>query len=108
MSIDGHAIRIDMLDRIAVRLLRLARKGAFAAPDDIAPALGVVVAVAEAVVAALGYRRRPEDGLFEAKRQETARKKPRARKAGAKSPRHPATKGSDGPFASLARLRSGS
>ncbi|MEE8333400.1 MAG: helicase-related protein [Alphaproteobacteria bacterium] len=103
--IDGHAMRIDVLDRIAVQLLRLARKGPFAPPADIAPALGVGVTLAGAVVAALGYRQRPDDGLFQAKRRDSGRKGSRVDGAGAKSPRPRAELDGDSPFASLARLR---
>jgi len=103
--IDGHAVRIDMLDRVAVQLLRLARKGPFDLPPDIAPALGVGVPLAEAVVGVLGYRRRAEDGLFQAVRRGSARKKPAARKGRDKAPPAAGKRGGDSPFAQLARLR---
>ncbi|MEE8444582.1 MAG: helicase-related protein, partial [Alphaproteobacteria bacterium] len=103
--IGRHAMRIDILDRIAVRLLRLARKGPFPLPADIAPTLGIGVELAEAVVAALGYRQRPEDGLFQTRRRESGRQGPRPGKVGAKSPRPRAQPDGDSPFAPLARLR---
>ena len=52
----GRAIRLDILDRLSVRLKNLGRKGPFALPTDIAPLLGLGNDETAAILAALGYR----------------------------------------------------
>ena len=53
----GRAIRVDVLDRFAIQLMRLARKGPFAPSPDLLSLLGLNGEQIAPVIAALGYRR---------------------------------------------------
>ena len=59
--IGGRALRIDILDRLAVKLLRLARKGPFELSHEILSLLGLSAEQAKPVIKALGYRMRETD-----------------------------------------------
>lgn len=54
--IGGRALRIDILDRLAVLLLRQARRGPFELSHEILSLLGLSADQALPVIAALGYR----------------------------------------------------
>ena len=55
--IAGQAIRVDVLDRFAIQLMRLARKGPFTPSPDLLSLLGLGPDRIAPVIAALGYRR---------------------------------------------------
>ena len=106
----GRAIRIDMLDRLAIRLRRLSRQGRFALPADLLNLVGLTAEQAAPVLAALGYR--PVDGEAESVFEFAPRKKPakksdrkpaRRRKGRAKARDHVDP---DSPFAKLRELQS--
>jgi ATP-dependent RNA helicase SUPV3L1/SUV3 len=59
--IGGRALRIDILDRLAVMLLRLGRRGPFELSHDILSLLGLSAEQALPIIAALGYRMRDTD-----------------------------------------------
>jgi ATP-dependent RNA helicase SUPV3L1/SUV3 len=62
----GRAIRADLLDRFAIQLMRLARKGPFAPSPDLLSLLGMSGEQIAPVIAALGYRRTSDGEGFEA------------------------------------------
>ena len=108
-EIGDRVVRIDMIDRVGLRLMRLARKGPFALPADLCTLLGVAVDQAAEVVAALGYEPSADDGLFvraayrnrKKSNGKQGQRKPR-QKGKAPRPGHAAP---DSPFARLADLR---
>jgi ATP-dependent RNA helicase SUPV3L1/SUV3 len=58
----GRAVRVDMLERFAAEARHLAHKGAFEPNRPLMSLLGVGPVEAAAVLEALGFRRREEDG----------------------------------------------
>jgi ATP-dependent RNA helicase SUPV3L1/SUV3 len=66
-AIGQHAIRLDILDRVAVRLLRLAKKGPFELPADLMPMLGLGAEATATIVLALGYKRSKNGSTYERK-----------------------------------------
>jgi ATP-dependent RNA helicase SUPV3L1/SUV3 len=99
--IAGRAIRVDMLDRFAVRLSRLARSGDFAATPELLSLLGVSAANAIPIIVALGYRSTTEaEGATKFVRAERRREHRHDKRAGRR--REVAT---DSPFAALGRLK---
>jgi hypothetical protein len=57
-------VRIDIVDRVALSLMQLSRKGPFELPREVAAMLGMGNDQAVLVAAALGYERSGDDGLF--------------------------------------------
>ena len=104
--IGGRALRIDILDRLAVQLARAARKGPFTLSHEILSLLGMSAAQAAPILNGLGYR---ADGSGEGapfvrayrrggqggKKTET-NTKPRRKASGGQPPGDP-----DSPFAKL-------
>jgi ATP-dependent RNA helicase SUPV3L1/SUV3 len=111
--IGGRAVRIDILDRLAVMLLRLARRGPFELSHEILSLLGLSAEHAMPVIAALGYRlRETDDGprLAPARNKRGAQENtPKSKSKNRPSPensrprRHPVDPNS--PFAKLQELR---
>ena len=62
--VTDRIVRIDIVDRVALSLIRLSRKGPFNLPRDIAAMLGMGNDQTALVIAALGYERSGDDGLF--------------------------------------------
>ena len=93
-----YAVRLDILDRAAVRLLKLAKKGPLAMPADMASLLGVGTDAAEDIVLALGYRKSKDAATYE-------RRTGRDRSVAKKTPRRQTGPSPDSPFAQLADLR---
>jgi ATP-dependent RNA helicase SUPV3L1/SUV3 len=106
----ARAVRIDILERLAVQLLRLGRKGPFAIMPDMTSLLGLGPADAAGVIAALGYRA-GDDGMYTARPRRAGRDaKPAATdaKRPARARRRPISAvNPDSPFAKLAALRLG-
>ena len=101
-----RAVRIDILDRVALRLLQLARRGPFALPPDLSSILGLPAGQTEAVVLALGYSRSAAGATFErAAYRHRARDGGSPRKAAGGSRRGRGMAAADSPFARLAELR---
>jgi ATP-dependent RNA helicase SUPV3L1/SUV3 len=102
-----RAVRVDILDRIAQRLMRLARHGPFELPPDLASIMGLSVDQTQGVVAGLGYRQSPTGATFE--RAASRRQTPEgatSRRPGRGNRRGRGRRGvSDSPFARLAELR---
>jgi ATP-dependent RNA helicase SUPV3L1/SUV3 len=73
-----RAVRIDMLDRLIARLQRMTVKGAMPPDPTIAPVLGCGKEEADAVLLALGWGRREEDGAVVYRRQRPPRPQPNA------------------------------
>jgi len=67
-----RAIRVDMLDRLIVRLRRSTAQGAMAPDPTIAPVLGASKDEADAVLLALGWGRHEIDGVVTYRRQRPA------------------------------------
>ena len=107
--IGERAVRIDIVDRVALSLIRLSRKGPFDLPRDLAATLGMGNDQVELVVAALGYERSADGGrLVRARRHYGAGPsgKPKRRKVGSKkSAREISRRDAESPFARLADLR---
>jgi len=105
-SCGARAVRIDILERLAVQLLRLARKGPFAITTDMTSLLGLGAADTGGVIAALGYRA-GDDGMFAAgpgrRVQKSKPEKAGIRRARARN----RAVNPDSPFAKLATLRLG-
>ena len=99
--IAGRAIRVDMLDRFAVRLARLARSGDFAATPELLSLLGVSAANAIPIIVALGYRSTEAEGATKFVRAERRREHRHDKRTGRRRDVAPA----DSPFAALGRLK---
>ncbi|MBT5050151.1 MAG: disulfide oxidoreductase [Rhodospirillaceae bacterium] len=100
--ITNWAVRLDILDRAAVRLLKLAKKGPFAMPSDMASLLGVGAEAADAIVLALGYKKSEESATYE---RRSGRHRSAAKQALRRGSRHSGKPSPDSPFAQLADLR---
>jgi ATP-dependent RNA helicase SUPV3L1/SUV3 len=97
--IGGQALRVDMLDRFALRLRRDSRSGPVALTAEHLSLVGLPAESAAAVVCALGYRSvAAENGVTFAPRRDAGSRRPRrpvrARRRG----------GSESPFAKLREL----
>ena len=94
--VGGRAIRIDMLDRLAVALARAARGGPFELTPDMLSLVGITQEQAQAVLADLGYS--PQEDAEGARFVRAERKRTAARRA---------RRGRDAssPFAKLQQLR---
>ena len=106
--VGGRALRIDILDRLAIRLDHAARKGAFAISPEMLSLLGLSFEDAEPVVSALGYRRRADQGGVRFVRQRRANGKSGPRKPAATGGKRRDRKDGDdrhSPFAKLRQLR---
>jgi ATP-dependent RNA helicase SUPV3L1/SUV3 len=93
-----RAVRLDILERLAARLLRLARQTPFAPGPELASLTGLAAAELHALVAALGYRPAAAGGGFEGRRR---RDRPETPPGDAR--RH-GRKDADSPFAKLKEL----
>ena len=106
----NRAVRIDMLDRLAIRLRRLSRQGRFAVPADLLNLVGLTAEQATPVLAALGYR--PVEGeaelVFEFAPRRKPAKKPKKKTESARKrrPRRRDRIDPDSPFAKLRELQS--
>jgi ATP-dependent RNA helicase SUPV3L1/SUV3 len=107
--VTDRIVRIDIVDRVVLSLIRLSRKGPFNLPRDLSAMLGMGNDQAALVVAALGYEKSGDDGLFV-----RARRRGGPRPSGKQVRRNSGrkkiirqSKGSDpnSPFARLADLR---
>ena len=94
--VGGRAIRIDMLDRLAIALARAARGGPFEITPDMLSLVGITQDQAQAVLADLGYS--PRDGADGARFIRSPR-----RRADARRPRR--ARDPSSPFAKLQQLR---
>ena len=56
-AVGDRAVRVDILDRVAIRLIPLARRGPFNLPPDLVSLLGLSTDQTAEVIVALGYRR---------------------------------------------------
>ena len=90
VALGDRLIRADILDRVATALIRLARSGSFALPDDIPSLLGLNVAETQTLVRQLGYAVRPDGSV--------------ARKAGKRRPKK-STDQTGSPSQKVARKR---
>lgn len=90
VALGDRLIRADILDRVATALIRLARSGSFALPDDIPSLLGLNVAETQTLVRQLGYAVRPDGSV--------------ARKAGKRRPKK-STDQTGSPSQNVARKR---
>ena len=107
--VTDRIVRIDIVDRVALSLIRLARKGPFNLPRDLAAMLGMGNDRAALVVAALGYERSGDDGLFARVRRRHGPKpsgEQKRRNSGQKNKiRRSKSSDPNSPFARLADLR---
>ncbi len=94
--VGGRAIRIDMLDRLAVALARAARGGPFELTPDMLSLVGITQEQAQAVLADLGYGR--QEGAEGARFVRSGRRRTAAKRA--RRARDPSS-----PFAKLQQLR---
>jgi len=107
----GRAIRLDILDRLSVRLRNMGRKGSFALPADIAPLLGLGNDETAAILGSLGYRPTKDGAAFEYRPSRrparTGRGASRDGDGKARGPRRSRRSGpvQGSPFAVLADLR---
>ena len=100
-AVGPRAVRIDMLERLMVRLHRATIRGAMPLDPTIAPVLGCTAAEADAVLSALGWGRREIDGAISYRRQRPAGANNRVRRTRSIAPR----KDNDqSPFALLQNL----
>jgi len=105
--IGDRLIRVDILDRVATKLIRLARSGPFALPDDVPSLLGLSVPETQTLVRRLGYAVRPDGSV--ARKSGKRRPKKSADQTGSPSQqgarKRRSTKPSpDSPFAKLSEL----
>ncbi len=111
--IGGQALRIDILDRLAVILLRLVRGGPFELSHEILSLLGLSADQALPVIAALGYRMRetpdgPRLARSKANRHPagaSAKRKPKQPQSAQKAKPRQIPVDPDSPFAKLQELR---
>ena len=107
VPIGDRLIRADILDRVATKLIRLARSGVFALPEDIPSLLGLNVPETQTLVRQLGYAVRPGGSV--ARKAGKRRFNKNAGRKGASSPRGGRPRQStkpiaDSPFAKLSEL----
>jgi ATP-dependent RNA helicase SUPV3L1/SUV3 len=107
VPIGDRLIRADILDRVATKLIRLARSGVFALPEDIPSLLGLNVPETQTLVRQLGYAVRPDGSV--ARKAGKRRFNKNAGRKGASSPRGGRPRQStkpiaDSPFAKLSEL----
>jgi ATP-dependent RNA helicase SUPV3L1/SUV3 len=95
----GQALRIDMLDRLALRLRHDSRVGPFALVPEHLSLVGLSAEDAAPVVRALGYRSIEVEGMMKFASRRPPR---RAREKAAPAPQTPAAP--DSPFAKLREL----
>ena len=101
----GRAIRVDILDRLAIGLQRAARKGRFAmTPEMINPA-GLTTADAVAVFAELGYAAEGADDARQFVRRNRNRRSADAGRDGTTARRRRPRGNADSPFAKLHELQ---
>jgi ATP-dependent RNA helicase SUPV3L1/SUV3 len=74
VAIGDRLIRADILDRVATTLIRLARFGSFALPDDISSLLGLNVSETQTLVRQLGYAVRPDGAVARKARKRRPKK----------------------------------
>ena len=106
--IADRVVRIDIIDRVALSLIRLSRKGPFDLPRELVAMLGMGNDRAVLVVAALGYERSGDDGLYVRVRRRGPRRPGKRVKRNSKQKDIVRTSKStdpDSPFARLADLR---
>jgi ATP-dependent RNA helicase SUPV3L1/SUV3 len=96
-----RAVRIDMLDRLVARLHRMTVKGAMPPDPTIAQVLGCGKEEADAVLLALGWGRREEEGVVTYRRQRPPRA-PQTAQSRRRVP--PLGDGDRSPFAILKQL----
>jgi len=94
-------IRVDVLDKLAIRLLRLSRGGSFSVPQDMASTLGLGNEETAEVLLALGYRALADGDGYEP----IPRKKRPHKKSARKKPRRKARVDPSSPFAVLQQLK---
>lgn len=111
-AIGGNAVRLDILDRVAVRLIKLAKQGPFEMPAELPSMLGMGIEPAEAIILSLGYKRSKGSTTFERRsfRSRTASGKSNGKarhdqKSGRPGSKKRGKPSSDSPFARLADLR---
>ena len=63
VGIGDRLIRVDILDRVSTKLIRLAHSGPFALPDDLPSLLGLSISETQALVRQLGYVVRPDGSV---------------------------------------------
>lgn len=103
-----RAVRIDILDRLAVRLRRLSRAGRFALPTDALNLTGLTADQAGPVLVALGYRsiETDEGTAYEyAPRRKSGQRQVRVRKTAPRKSRGRGRVSPDSPFAKLRGLQ---
>jgi ATP-dependent RNA helicase SUPV3L1/SUV3 len=107
--ISDHVVRIDIVDRVALSLMRLAKKGPFAFPREIGAMLGMSNDHAVLVAAALGYEKSGEDGLFVRVRRHSGARKSQPQSQQRRKKKNVVRRtpkiDPDSPFAQLADLR---
>ena len=115
----GRAVRVDILDRVAVRLRRAARKGPVTVSPELLSLLGLTAEQIVPVIRALGYReagngagfvfaggrRSRHDAAAKDGHKRAGAKGAGAGKAGRPGRRQPAKPDPDSPFAKLGALR---
>ena len=108
--VGDRAVRIDMLDRLAIRLRRLSRQGRFALPADLLNLVGLTAEQALPVLAALSYRpvEGEEEQVFEFAPRKKPAKKPERKPGGQRKRRAKRRDRVDpnSPFAKLRELQS--
>ncbi len=107
IGIGNRLIRADILDRVATKLIRLARSGEFALPADVPSLLGLNVLETQALVRQLGYVVRPDGVVVRKKgkrgpKNSTYKKRVSSRHTSRK--RRNAEPAPDSPFAKLSEL----
>ena len=107
--IGDRIVRIDIVDRVALTLIRLARKGPFQMPSEISALLGMGNEQANEVAVALGFKKTGEEGLYSRVRRGQG-PKPKQKHAKQRTRTNKKTRGSktadpNSPFAQLADLR---
>ena len=100
-------IRVDILDRVATTLIRLARSGTFALPDNIPSLLGLNVPETQTLARQLGYAVRPDGAV--ARKTGKRRSKKSKEQTGAplrkgERKRRSTKPAPDSPFAKLSEL----
>ena len=107
--VGDRVVRIDIIDRVALGLIKLSRKGPFQLPSNLVAMLGVGNDQAVLVATALGYEKSGDEGLFVRARR---RHGPRPSRNKAQQNRKPTggigkskTVDPNSPFAQLADLR---
>ena len=107
VRVGDRLVRADILDRVATKILRLARSGPFTLPEDVPSLLGLSVSETQSLVRQLGYAVRPNGEVVRKTRKGSSRRNRNPKQEASQDNRRRGPKkasATDSPFAKLSEL----